>query len=109
MSAPMMGANQNSQSCGTARASAKNATPVERAGFTEVLVTGILIKWISVRHRPMAIGANPAGAARRCEPEMMVKLGYNASAQAILFVPEWVDRVLALPQQGAAIEPGFTI
>ena len=30
-----------------------------RAGFTEVLVTGMLIRWISVRPRPIAIGAKP--------------------------------------------------
>ena len=30
-----------------------------RAGFTEVLVTGILIKWISVSAKPMVNGANP--------------------------------------------------
>ena len=32
----------------------KSATPVLRAGLTEVLVTGMLIRWISVRPRPMA-------------------------------------------------------
>ena len=35
---------------------------MERAGFTEVLVTGMLIRWIKVSARPMAIGAKPAGA-----------------------------------------------
>ena len=60
--APRIGATQNSQSWLSAHPPAKIAVPVERAGFTEVLVTGIEIRWISVRHRPMAIGANPAGA-----------------------------------------------
>ena len=41
---------------------------VERAGLTEVLVTGIEIRWISVRLRPMASGAKPAGAALLVEP-----------------------------------------
>jgi hypothetical protein len=35
---------------------------VLRAELTEVLVTGMLIRWISVRPRPMAVGAKPAGA-----------------------------------------------
>ena len=41
---------------------ANGAGPVLRAGFTEVLVTGMLTKWIRVRHRPMARGAKPEGA-----------------------------------------------
>jgi PAS domain S-box-containing protein len=36
--------------------------PEDRAGLTEVLVTGMLIRWISVNARPIAIGAKPAGA-----------------------------------------------
>ena len=39
----------------------KNATPVERAGLTEVLVIGMDTRWISVSASPMAIGAKPAG------------------------------------------------
>ncbi|MPN50281.1 hypothetical protein SDC9_197907 [bioreactor metagenome] len=44
------------------------ATAVLRAGFTEVLVTGILIKWIKVNARPIAIGAKPAGACLSVAP-----------------------------------------
>ena len=33
-----------------------------RAGFTDVLVTGMLIKWMSVSPRPIAMPAKPAGA-----------------------------------------------
>jgi len=33
---------------------------VLRAGFTEVLVTGMLTRWINVSANPMKIGANPA-------------------------------------------------
>jgi hypothetical protein len=45
---------------------------------------------------------------RRFEPEMLVQLGYNAEAQAILFVPELVEGMLAIPQSGASIDPaGF--
>ena len=45
-----------------------SAGPVLRAGFTEVLVTGMLTRWISVRHSPMANGANPTGALPCVEP-----------------------------------------
>lgn len=41
---PTIGAIQKIQSWLIAAVSAKNATPVLRAGLTEVLVTGILIK-----------------------------------------------------------------
>ena len=42
--APISGAIQNSQSWLRAAVSAKSATPVERAGLTEVFVTGIEIR-----------------------------------------------------------------
>jgi len=35
---------------------------VLRAGFTDVAVTGMLIRWISVSAKPIAIGAKPLGA-----------------------------------------------
>ena len=68
--APMIGATQNNHSCSIAAPPTNNAGPVERAGFTDVFVTGIEIRWISVRHRPMAIGANPAGARLSVAPRM---------------------------------------
>jgi len=43
---------------------------VERAGFTEVLLTGMLIRWIRVRARPIAIGAKPFGARVSVTPRM---------------------------------------
>ena len=46
--APTIGATQNSQSCASAQPPTNSATPVLRAGFTEVLVTGMLIRWIRV-------------------------------------------------------------
>ena len=46
----------------------KKATPVERAGLTEVLVIGMEMRWIRVSARPMAIGAKPAGARRSVAP-----------------------------------------
>jgi len=36
--------------------------------LTEVLVTGIEIRWIRVKAKPMAIGANPAGARASVAP-----------------------------------------
>ncbi len=39
-----MGATQNSQSCATAQSPTNTAAPVLRAGLTEVLVTGMLIR-----------------------------------------------------------------
>lgn len=42
--APKIGATQNNHSWLKAAVSAKKATPVLRAGLTEVLLTGILIK-----------------------------------------------------------------
>ena len=41
---------------------------MDRAGFTDVLVTGIEIRWMSVSARPMATGAVPAGAPLRVAP-----------------------------------------
>lgn len=42
--APKMGATQNSHSCEIAHPCTNSAVPVERAGFTDVLVTGIEIR-----------------------------------------------------------------
>jgi hypothetical protein len=47
-----------------------NAGPVLRAGFTDVLVTGMLTRWIITSARPMASGANPAGALPWVAPMM---------------------------------------
>lgn len=54
---PISGATQNSQSCSIAHPPWKIATAAYRAGFTEVLATGIEIRWISVSASPMASGA----------------------------------------------------
>jgi hypothetical protein len=43
------------------------------AGFTEVLVTGILIRWNSVSASPMAIPANPFGAFSSVAPRMTIR------------------------------------
>ena len=73
IAAPISGATQNSQSWLIAAVSANSAAAVERAGLTDVLVTGIEIKWISVSPRPMAIGAKPAGARDDVEPRIMIR------------------------------------
>ena len=69
----MIGATMNSQSCWSGSLPPNSATPIERAGFTEVLVTGMLIRWISVRARPMAIGANIVGARRSVAPMITMR------------------------------------
>jgi hypothetical protein len=46
---------------------------------------------------------------RKCrlfDPEQLVELGYNAEGQAIIFVPELVDGMLAIPSSGTAIDHG---
>ena len=60
---PTIGKTMNTQSCASAQPPTNSAGASERAGFTEVLVTGMLIRWISVRVRPMASGARPDGRA----------------------------------------------
>ena len=38
-----------------------------------MLVTGILIKWIRVSPKPIAIGANPLGASLSVAPRIIIK------------------------------------
>jgi hypothetical protein len=70
IAAPMMGPTMNNQTCTSAPPPANQATPSERAGFTEVPSIGMLARWITVKPRPIAIGANPLGA-RSVAPRMM--------------------------------------
>ena len=44
-----------------------------RAGFTDVFVTGMLIRWISVSARPIAMPAKPAGARRCVAPRITMR------------------------------------
>ena len=67
----MSGAIQNIHSCEIAQLPWISATPVESAGVTEVLVTGMLIGWIRVKARPIAIPAKPAGVRQAVAPMMM--------------------------------------
>ncbi|MDD9943728.1 MAG: hypothetical protein OXU20_21985 [Myxococcales bacterium] len=41
---------------------------------------------------------------RRFEPETLVQLGYNGRGQALLFSPELIDGMLAVPERGTAID-----
>src|SRR6185369_9574440 len=50
---------------------AKSAGPVLRAGFTDVFVTGIVMRWISVRARPIGMPAKPVAAPLDVVPMMM--------------------------------------
>jgi hypothetical protein len=45
--------------------------------------------------------------AKRCrtyEPDLLVQLGYNAEAEPLLFLPEWTDSGLAIPEMGIPID-----
>jgi len=66
--APTRGASQNSHSWPIAQPPAYSAGPVERAGFTDVLVTGMLTRWMIVSVSPIASGANPPGARASVTP-----------------------------------------
>ena len=71
--APMIGATMNNHSCSSAAPPANNAWLMLLAGLTDVLVTGILIRWIKVNIRPMAKPANPFGARSSVAPRMTIK------------------------------------
>jgi hypothetical protein len=45
--------------------------------------------------------------AKRCrtyETDLLVQLGYNAEAEPLLFLPEWTESGLAIPEMGAPID-----
>lgn len=45
---------------------------------------------------------------RRCqhfEQDLLVQLGYNGDAEALLFVPELVDNALVFPERGTFVDP----
>ena len=59
----------NSHSCAIASLPANRPTPIDRAGFTDVFVTGMLIRWIRVRRGRWPAGASPLGARLSVAPE----------------------------------------
>src|SRR6266849_9079962 len=71
LTAPMIGATQNSQSWPMYSPPANRAGPVLRAGLTEVLVTGIDTRWIKVKARPIGMPAKPVAAPFDVVPMMM--------------------------------------
>ncbi len=72
--APVTGARIKSHNCCKAQwPSANKAWLILLAGFTEVLVTGILIRCISVRASPMANPAKPWGALRSVAPIITIR------------------------------------
>lgn len=73
MIAPTIGATQKSQSWPIAQSPTKIAWLVLRAGFTDVLVTGILIKWISVSPSPIERPAKYLGAFECVDPSIIIR------------------------------------
>jgi hypothetical protein len=41
---------------------------------------------------------------RTYETDLLVQLGYDADGRALLFVPEWTDAGIAIPEMGLAID-----
>jgi hypothetical protein len=41
---------------------------------------------------------------REYEPDLLVQLGYDGEGEPLLFVPEWTDGGLAIPEMGVAID-----
>ena len=62
------GATQNSQSCVIAQPPTNSAGPVLRAGLTDVLVTGMLTRWMSVRPSRSRAAQIPPAPCRASSP-----------------------------------------
>lgn len=62
MSPPTRGNTRKTQSCASASPPPKIADAIDRAGFTDVLSTGIVTRWMSVRVRPIARPASGVAA-----------------------------------------------
>src|SRR5437762_14359471 len=60
--APTIGATQSTHNCARAQPPTNRAGTVLRAGFTDVPVTGMLMRWINVSAKPIAMPAKPTGA-----------------------------------------------
>src|SRR6185436_16937275 len=61
MTAPTMGNTMNTHSWRSAQLPWNTAVAMLRAGFTEVLSTGIVMRWMSVSMSPTVMPVNPAG------------------------------------------------
>ena len=103
--APKIGATQKSQSRLRAQPPTMRAGPVLPAGLTEVLVTGMLMRWIGVSPRPMAMGAKPLGrvfvrCAQDDEQEKGSKDDFRDEAGEQLIA---VGRVLCVAVRGESL------
>ena len=45
-----------------------------------------------------------AKQCRTYEPDLLVQLGYNTEGDPLLFLPEWTDSGLAIPEMGVPID-----
>jgi len=68
ITAPMIGPTMNNHTWERAALPAYQATPSDRTGFTDVPSTGMLARWITVRPKPIAIGARPSEPGHRWHP-----------------------------------------
>ena len=76
------GTSMNSHNCDMAQSPTNIAWLILLAGFTEVFVTGILTRCISVNANPIAIPANPLGAFSLVEPRM-IKRNINVMTNSV--------------------------
>ena len=60
--APTSGASRKTQTCASGSPPTNSAGPSERAGFTEVPVSGIPTRWTAVSDSPIARPAKPGVA-----------------------------------------------
>jgi len=79
---PTIGATQNNHNWLKAQPPTNNAGPVLLAGFTDVFVTGMLIRWIRVSAKPIASPANPIGASLSVAP-IMINMNINVKTISI--------------------------
>src|SRR6516164_5178575 len=107
MTAPIIGATQNSQSWPIYSPPAKSAGPVLRAGLTDVLVTGIDTRWIKVRARPIGMPANPAAAPFDVVPTITKRKKKVITISVIKQLPRLYLPGLRSPKPLAAKRPGI--
>src|SRR3954465_14422793 len=107
IAAPTIGASQNSQSCDTYSAPSNSAGPVLRAGLTDVLVTGIDTRWISVSASPIGIPAKPTAAPFDVQPMMISRKKNVVSTSIARHEPSEYLPGLSSPYPFEAKPPGI--
>ena len=102
ITAPMIGATQNSQSWPIYAPPANSAGPVLRAGLTEVLVTGIDTRWIKVSARPIGMPAKPVAAPfrRRADDDEQEEEGHHHFGQKAAAEAVFAGAEIAIPVGG---------